>query len=90
MFHKAVLYDSWLYPIREDAESMSSTAGVNSNVLFVNCQKFQSRKNLETMKHFDTSLNGIELKTNVITLRDTFHYARKFRLFITDSLILTF
>ena len=76
MFQKALLYDSWLFPIGKEAEEMT-TMGQNPNVMFINCQKFQSLKNMSITKHFETPLADIGLKTNVITLRDTLHYARK-------------
>ena len=76
IFQKALLYDSWLFPIRAEAESLIST-GQNSNVMFINCEKFQSSKNISITKHFETPIADVGLKTNVITLRNTLHYARE-------------
>eukprot|EP00093_Oithona_nana_P007396 07396.XXX_240811_242283_1 [CDS] Oithona nana genome sequencing. len=54
MFKKAILYDSWLFPIREEAADLVKKHNTDTvDVLFLNCQKFQSRNNLATMKHFE-------------------------------------
>lgn len=73
MFKKAILYDSWLFPIREEAADLVKKDNT-ANVLFLNCQKFQSRKNLATMKYFE-KLNESNGLSNIITLRETMHYA---------------
>ena len=41
-----------LFPIREEAADLVKKDNT-ANVLFLNCQKFQSRKNLATMKYFE-------------------------------------
>ena len=65
-----------LFPIREEATDLvNAQKTVGSNVLFLNCQKFQSRNNLRTMKHFEQSNTASTQSSNIITLRDTMHYA---------------
>ena len=62
-----------LFPIREEAADLVKKDNT-ANVLFLNCQKFQSRKNLATMKYFE-KLNESNGLSNIITLRETMHYA---------------
>jgi len=71
MFKKALLFDSWLYPIRQEAEKLAQMDHADvgdNNVYFVNCQRFQGMKNIATMRHF-------EKEGNILTLKDTMHYA---------------
>lgn len=67
MFKKALLYDTWMFPLRYEAEQLSKE-GQASCVHFINCERFQGLKNIETMRHF-------EKDGNIVTLRDTQHYA---------------
>jgi len=71
MFKRAVLYDAWMFPLRKEADELTVN-GVKSEALFVNCQKFQGLKNLETMHAFETNIDEM---SNVLTLRDAMHYA---------------
>ena len=70
MFKKALLFDSWMFPIRQEAEALAAASKKNPvpDVYFVNCQRFQSAKNVATIRHFEDN-------NNVVTLRDTLHYA---------------
>jgi len=74
MFKKAILFDSWMFPIREEAENLASKRDIKSELLFINCQRFQGASNLRTMNHFEQTDNSGE-SSNVITLRDAMHYA---------------
>ena len=73
MFKKAILFDSWMFPIREEAENLASKRDIKSELLFINCQRFQGASNLRTMNHFEQTDNSGS--SNVITLRDAMHYA---------------
>ena len=73
MFKKAILFDSWMFPIREEAEILASKRDIKSELLFINCQRFQGTRNLQTMNHFEQTDNSGS--SNVITLRDAMHYA---------------
>ena len=69
MFKKALLLDSWMFPLRNEAEVLTKqTLRRPEDVLFLNCQRFQGPKNFQTMRHFET-------KGNILTLKDTLHYA---------------
>ena len=70
MFKKALLFDSWMFPIRQEAEALAAASKTNPvpDVYFVNCQRFQSAKNVATIRRFEDN-------NNVLTLRDTLHYA---------------
>lgn len=67
MFKKALLYDTWMFPLRHEASNLANPVQ-SANALFVNCQRFQGMKNIESMRHF-------EISDNLITLKDALHYA---------------
>jgi hypothetical protein len=78
MFTKGVLFDAWLFPLRYEAERLSSMSTYKDRppFLFVNCERFQSAKNLETMSFFEHELpDDHGGQTNVLTLRGGMHYA---------------
>jgi hypothetical protein len=60
-FNFGIAFDSWLYPIREEAEDLASHWKVNNqqppNLLFVNCENFQVKINFDPVfSHFDRHL----------------------------------
>ena len=73
MFKKSILFDSWMFPLREEATYLVSKRDIKSELLFINCQRFQGKRNLQTMNHFE--LTTSTSRSNVITLRDAIHYA---------------
>ena len=46
MFKKAILFDSWMFPLREEATYLVSKRDIKSELLFINCQRFQGRGGL--------------------------------------------
>ena len=68
MFKKALMLDAWMFPIREEASTLCAKCDDLQSAYFVNCQRFQGKRNLQTMRHFEKA-------SNIITLRDTLHYA---------------
>jgi hypothetical protein len=50
-FNFGIAFDSWLYPIREEAEDLASHWKANNeqppNLLFVNCENFQVKINFD-------------------------------------------
>ena len=69
-FKVGVALDSWMFPIREENLNYTSPG----NLLFINCEKFQGTKNLQTMKTYEGSLDN-EVKSNVVTVLKATHYA---------------
>jgi len=69
-FKAGVALDSWMFPIREEKLNYTSPG----NLLFINCEKFQGIKNLETMKTYEGSLDN-EVESNVVTVLKATHYA---------------
>ena len=65
-FKVGVAYDAWLFPIQKDETIKISE---NKSILFVNCQDFQGKTNLETMSKFEND-------NNVFTLKKTNHYCQ--------------
>ena len=56
MFKKAICFDAWMFPLREEAENLASQReDIRSEILFINCQRFQGKKNLQTMSHFEST-----------------------------------
>ena len=69
-FKVGVALDSWMFPIREEKLNKISP----EKLLFINCEKFQGTKNLQTMKRFEGNVdNGIP--SNVLTVLKATHYA---------------
>jgi len=70
-FVAGVAFDSWQYPVRDDEVNLD-----RSNLLFVNCEKFQSKTNLGRMTKFETKLEKLgPVSSNVVNLRGAYHYA---------------
>jgi len=69
-FKVGLALDSWMFPIREETLNYTSPG----NLLFINCEKFQGAKNLETMKKYEGSLDN-EVESNVLTILKATHYA---------------
>ena len=56
MFKKAICFDAWMFPLREEAENLASQReDIRNEILFINCQRFQGKKNLQTMSHFEST-----------------------------------
>lgn len=69
-FKAGVALDSWMFPLREEKLNYTSPG----NLLFLNCEKFQGTKNLETMRTYEGSLDN-EVESNVLTVLKATHYA---------------
>jgi len=72
-FKGGVALDAWMFPVRQDPVELNK-----EKLLFINFEKFQGQKNLETMSKFETKLDfGSESKltSSVVTLRQAIHYA---------------
>ena len=69
-FKVGVALDSWMFPLRE--EQLGKTRP--EQLLFINCEKFQGEKNLQTMKRFEGKVDA-EVPSNVVTVLKATHYA---------------
>lgn len=57
-----------MYPIKKQLLELSEAVGSSKEKLsFINYERFQWRRNLDYIRHFETS-------SNVVTLRDAVHY----------------
>ena len=64
MFKKAICFDAWMFPLREEAENLASQReDIRNEILFINCQRFQGKKNLQTMSHFELTSQSKVCKT---------------------------
>jgi len=71
-FKSGVALDSWMFPLREE-NSISS--GIE-NLLFINCETFQTKKNLEVMKRFEVELEDDSFpSSNVLTILGASHHS---------------
>lgn len=89
LFKAGFCFDSWMFPIREEAPNLAS---VGKPLFFINYEKFQWRRNLQTMRNFERPLSdhsssitsssssssalpvNSQSSTNVITIKKAIHY----------------
>lgn len=69
-FFAGIALDSWMFPLKQEANIPNT-----EKLLFVNFERFQGEKNLTTMKKYETSFDGSEFNSNVITIKNARHYA---------------
>jgi hypothetical protein len=56
-----------MFPLRQEQLELSA----DQRLLFINCEKFQTARNLETMRLYErTNLSVASLTSNVLTIRD--------------------
>lgn len=71
-FKSGVALDSWMFPLREENGISSGM----ENLLFINCETFQTKKNLEVMKRFEVELENDSFpSSNVLTILGASHHS---------------
>jgi len=71
-FKCGVALDSWMFPLREESDIKCDM----ENLLFVNCETFQTPKNLQVMKRFQVELGQESVpSSNVLTVLGASHHS---------------
>ena len=67
-FRGGIALDSWMFPLRQEQLEL----GADKRLLFINCERFQTPRNLETMRLYErqTDLPLATLTSNVLTIRE--------------------
>lgn len=72
-FRGGIALDSWMFPVRQEEDIK---VGADQRLLFINCEKFQTPRNLETMRRYERREDRLlPLTSNVLTIRRASHYA---------------